>query len=80
MSWLSKFTTPLWRMFKGGRTDVQTIATLLVGTLSSAQKAEFKQILNAGQVTANIAALAEPNSTDVKIFQEWVDGALQIIQ
>ncbi len=80
MSWLSSITTPLWRKLKGGRTDVQTVAAILVERLSDKQKAQLRQDLFAVQQTVAIAQLAQPTSTQVATAKIWVDGALESLR
>lgn len=80
MSWLSRYTTPLWRMFKGGRTDAQTVFGLVVDRMSASQRIQLRINMNAVAQAIAIAALAEPNSTQVKRAQEWIDGAAEALQ
>ncbi len=75
MSWLSSW----WREFKGGRTDTQTIFSVLVTGLSAKQRVQLKKDLCAIQQTVIIASLVEPDSTQVATAQEWVKGAFEVL-
>jgi len=75
MSWISE----VWRKIKGGKTDTQTVFGLIVSTLSARQRVSLRQNLYAVQQAIEIAALAEPNSTQVLTAREWVDGALEVL-
>jgi len=70
----------LWHNIKGGRTDVQTVFGLFVGGLSVKQRAQLCKDLSAVSQAIEIASLVEPNSTQVKQAQIWIEGAFEVLQ